>query len=202
MADFNKYYPFLASSEGGLSADPNDKSAAAYPSHYVMTTGKWKGYKVHTNRGVTYRTFIANAKAVGLKPDTPTFINLSYEQAKKFYKVLFWDDVYGDLIKSQAVAEILAEAGVGSVLGLKRMIKDLQLGLKQLSVQVNYTGKIDKQTLTALNSINSTTEQNLIKYLTQARLNFLKSLKVWNTYATTWSRRVASTYDRASSYVA
>lgn len=202
MADFSKYYPFLASSEGGLSADPKDKSAASYPSNYVMATGQYKGYRVHTNRGITYRTFVANAKKVGLKPDTNTFINLSYEQAKKFYKVLFWDDVYGDLIKSQGIAEILAEAGVGSLLGLKRMIKDLQIGLKQLGLSVNYTGKIDKQTLSVLNSINSSQEQSLIKYLTDARINFLKSLKVWNTYATTWSRRVAQTYNRASTYVA
>lgn len=207
MADFSKYYPILANHEGGYSADPKDKSAAAYPSSYVMTTGAYKGYRVHTNRGITFRTFVANAKKVGLQPTTQVFINLTYEQAKLFYKILFWDSHKLDLIRSQGVAELIAEAFVGSTLGGNQMVKDIQKYLKSMDIPVKYTGKLDAQTIAALNSVpanitSSKFEQGLINFMTGARLKFLQSLKVYPTYANTWNRRVVANKERALSYIA
>lgn len=207
MADFNKYYPHLSSSEGGYSADPKDKSAAAYPSKYKMTTGQWKGYPVHTNKGITFRTFTANAKKVGLQPTTEAFINLTYEQAKRFYKLLFWDAIRGDEIKRQGVAEILAEAFIGSLVGGKQMVKDLQSFMRTIKIPVKYTGKIDTQTIQAINYTppvygDSKYEYWLIGAMTDARLRYLRSLPVFASFGNTWTRRVNSTKERAESYVA
>jgi lysozyme family protein len=203
MADFNKYIQFLAKVEGGLSADPRDTNPAKTPSSYVMQTGQFKGYKVHTNRGITFGTYRANASKVGLKPTTDAFINLTYQQAYTFYKKLFWDTKFLDVIISQGIAEQIAEAFVGSLVGGNKFIKDLQLTLKALTYPVKYTGKFDSQTINNLNNAlkKVDTEKFLIREMTRKRLEYLKSLSNFKTYGRGWSTRLASTESRGLLYL-
>jgi len=203
MADFSKYIQFLAKVEGGMSADPRDTNPAKTPSNYVMQTGQFKGYKVHTNRGITFGTYKANASKVGLKPTTEAFINLTYQQAYSFYKKLFWDTRYLDAIISQGVAEQIIEAFVGSLVGGNKFIKDLQITLKTLNYPVKYTGKFDTQTISYLNlALKKTdTEKFIIREMTRKRLEYLKTLSNFKTYGKGWSIRLANTETRGLTYV-
>lgn len=203
MADFSKYIQFLAKVEGGISADPRDKNPAKTPSNYVMQTGTWKGYKVHTNRGITFGTYKANASKVGLKPTTEAFMALTYQQAYTFYKKLFWDTKFLDLIISQGVAELICEAFVGSLVGGNKFIKDLQVTLKELKFPVKYTGKFDTQTINNLNiALKKTdTEKFLIREMSRKRLAYLKSLSNFNVYGKGWATRLANTETRGLTYV-
>lgn len=207
MADFNKYYPILQKTEGAMGADPRDRSAAKFPSKYIMQTGEFKGYPVHTVRGITYQTFVANAKKVGLPPTTEAFINLTYEQAKRFYKLLFWDVDNMDKINRQGVAEILVDAKIGSLANFRFIVKELQKFMKRLGVPVKYTGKLDAQTINAINYIppvygNSKYEYWLIHYLSDKRLEFFKSLSNFNVYGKGWTNRVEAARERGVSYIA
>lgn len=203
MADFSKYIQFLAKVEGGMSADPRDTNPAKNPSSYVMQTGQFKGYKVHTNRGITFNTFRANASKIGLKPTTDAFINLTYQQSYMFYKKLFWDTKVLDNIISQGVAEQICEAFVGGLVGGNKFIKDLQITLKDLRYPVKYTGKFDSQTINNLNNAlkKTDTEKFMIRELTRKRLAYLKSLSNYNVYGNGWSTRLANTETRGLTYV-
>ena len=203
MADFSKYIQFLAKVEGGMSADPRDTNPAKTPSNYVMQTGQFKGYKVHTNRGITFGTYKANASKVGMQPTTDAFINLTYQQAYTFYKKLFWDTKFLDVVLSQGVAEQIIEAFVGSLVGGNKFIKDLQITLKALNYPVKYTGKFDSQTINNLNSAlkKTDTEKFIIREMTRKRLAYMQSLSGWKTYGKGWGTRVAATETRGLTYV-
>jgi len=207
MADFNKFYPILTMTEGPMGADPRDTSAARFPSKYVMQTGPFKGYRVHTVKGITYQTFVANAKKVGLPPTTEAFINLTYEQGKKFYKTLFWDVDNMDKINRQGVAEILVDAKIGSLAKFRFVVKEMQKFMKQIGVPVRYTGKLDAQTIAAINYIppvygNSKYEYWLINRLSDKRLEFFRKLKNFNVYGKGWTARVEAARQRGVAYIA
>lgn len=74
---FDQLVKFLLKQEGGLSNDPID-SASAYPSPTPE--------KYHTNKGVTYKTFVDSAKALNYAPTIENFINMPSEIWLKIYK--------------------------------------------------------------------------------------------------------------------
>lgn len=93
MADFEKAIPTILKWEGGFVDHPADPGGA-------------------TNRGIIFSLFKQYAKSLGLLPDITGLKNLTEAQAKKIYKVHFWDRMSGDLIKSQNVATIIFDAFV------------------------------------------------------------------------------------------
>lgn len=207
MADFNKFYPVLTATEGPMGADPRDKTPARFPSKYIMQTGPFKGYPVHTVKGITYQTFIANAKKVGLPATTDAFINLTYEQGRKFYKTLFWDVDNMDKINRQGVAEILVDSKIGSLAKFRFVVREMQKFMKQIGVPVKYTGKLDAQTIAAINYVppiygNSKYESWLINVLSNKRLEFFKKLSNFNVYGKGWTARVEAARERGFSYIA
>lgn len=58
---------YILKKEGGLSNNPKD-SASKYPS---PTLKKW-----HTNKGITYKTFVDNASKLGYTPSVNNFITM------------------------------------------------------------------------------------------------------------------------------
>jgi lysozyme family protein len=207
MADFNKFYPILTLTEGPMGADPRDVTPARFPSKYIMQTGQFKGYPVHTVKGITYQTFIANAKKVGLPATTEAFIGLTYEQGRKFYKTLFWDVDNMDKINRQGVAEILVDSKIGSIAKFRYVVREMQKFMKQIGVPVKYTGKLDAQTIAAINYVppiygNAKYEQWLINFLSDKRLEFFKKLKNWNVYGKGWTSRVEAARTRGFANIA
>lgn len=67
----DKLVPFIQESEGGLSRDPKD-TASAYPAPWTHkgVTG-W-----HTNKGITYQTFVSNASKLGYAPTADNFFKM------------------------------------------------------------------------------------------------------------------------------
>lgn len=74
---FKKLIPFILKMEGGLSKDPND-SASKYPS---PTPQKW-----HTNKGVTYKTFIDLSKKLNYLPTIENFLEMPKSIWLKIFK--------------------------------------------------------------------------------------------------------------------
>ncbi|GEM_PF-940189 len=136
-----RYMPlvvFFKEKEGGLSRDPKD-SASAYPcpTPYDGKTG-W-----HTNKGITYKVWVAN---FGTNDDAG-FFAMSDKDWGIIFKKRYWDTVKADSIKSTPIAFTLVSWGWGS--GPVTAIKQMQ-GV----VGVAKDGIIGPNTLGAINAQN------------------------------------------------
>lgn len=128
MANFKLYFPTLLQYEGGWVNDPADAGGC-------------------TNLGVT----IPALKSFRGKSVTCTDIkNLTKGEAELIYKKNYWDKIKGDDIKSQSVAEFLADYAVHS--GISKASK-----VVQELVGVNADGVIGPKTVDAINKQDSKT---------------------------------------------
>lgn len=118
MANWRTVIPYTKKWEGGLSRDTADlASKNPAPCTYNGKTG-W-----HTNKGVTWTVFSANAGKLGYKADCATFFAMPDKVWGDIMKILFWDKVHGDDIISQAIAMYMFEYawGYGEYGALKHM---------------------------------------------------------------------------------
>lgn len=189
----------VAKFEGGLSADPRD-NASSFSSNYLMPSGQYKGLPVHTNKGVTYRTWVTYAQRKGFTPTGQNFINMNRAQWFDIAKTLYWDASWCDRIDSQGVAEILFEARWGG--GFATMIRDLQRYLNLYGAKLVVDGAIGKNTADAINNYTKTksNEEKLIKHLTEKRLEYLQGLSDWGVYGKGWTNRVKKMLERGLSF--
>lgn len=121
MADYKKLIPFIRQWEGGLS-----KAKTDFASKYPVPDGS--GY--HTNKGVTWKTFEGLSEKLEYD-DTP---ELFYEMPdwlwERIWKGGFWDSIGGDQIKSQGIADYLADYSWAS--GPVRPGESIRLALEDL----------------------------------------------------------------------
>lgn len=112
MADHSKQVNFIKKWEGGLSNDPRDAGPASNPApcSYNGQTG-W-----HTNKGIIYSTFVANAK-LGYVASCENFFAMPDYIWLKIYKASFWDKFLLDSYRSQAIADVVVSLAWGSGLG-------------------------------------------------------------------------------------
>jgi lysozyme family protein len=187
----------VAKFEGGLSADPRD-NAESFSSNYLMKSGKFKGLPVHTNKGVTYQTWVTYARKKGFTPTGDNFVAMTKAQWFDIAKTLYWDYSWCDRIDSQGVAEILFEARWGG--GFATMMGDLQryLNLKGAKPTLVVDRAIGKNSVAAINEFtkNVNNEKDLIRYLTDKRLEYLKTLGDWSWAGNGWTNRVKRMLDR------
>jgi len=207
MAVFNEdILSHVAKFEGGLSADPRD-TASRNPSKYIMPSGTFKGLPVHTNKGVTFSTWQNYMGVLGKPISSQQFINMTKSEWVDIAKRLYWDKVKAEQIKSQGVAEILFEAIWGG--GSANLVRAMQHFLNSQRVtdasgrSLSVDGAMGKNTLFALNKYtdNKANEEKLIEYLTDKRLEYLRSLSSWPTFGTGWTNRVIAMKDRALAMV-
>lgn len=95
MADFNKFFPTLLRFEGGYVNDPVDPGGA-------------------TNKGVTFAVFKEHANMLKITPTLDALKRLTDEQAAKIYKSLYWDNIRGDEIPFQPLANIIFDFHVNA----------------------------------------------------------------------------------------
>lgn len=119
----SKLVPFILESEGGLSRDPFDKEAARpAPWEHEGQTG-W-----HTNKGVTYTTFVTNASRLGYAATSDNFFKMPDDIFLKIlkggYMASYPLDKINHLPRIQAV--IITWAWGSGVSGSERYLADFQ----------------------------------------------------------------------------
>jgi len=122
MASFDAIVSFTLDKEAGLSRDPDD-NAADYPSPYTFNGHKdW-----HTNKGITYKTFEAAAKNLGIDNNYTNFIVMPRAVWIKIAKKEFWDKLHLSDLKNQSIANLMFSWLWGSGYSWRdRMIKFLK----------------------------------------------------------------------------
>ncbi len=96
MANLKTLTPFIFSWEGKFVDHPNDRGGA-------------------TNKGITYNTLKEWRASKGLpEPTIEDLKNLSTAEAEEIYRVMYWNDIKGDEIENQAIANLLCDWRVTS----------------------------------------------------------------------------------------
>lgn len=186
MADYKNIVSHTLYSEGGKSKDPDD-NAAKNP----VPDGT--GY--HTNKGVTWAAFVGLAPKIGYTPTAALFYAMPTTIWLKIFKVGYWDKVSGDTIKSQAVANMLAQRAWGS--GATKANTMVQELLNQFGYKVPIDGKTGAGTVAAINQATNgkIKERNFYDAFYKKNMAWLQSLSDWPKYKNGWTKRMNSLYD-------
>lgn len=165
MAQIDIVIPFTKSWEGGLSRATSD-TASSYSSPWVYKglTG-W-----HTNRGITYKTFANNASRLGYQATATNFFNMPDDIWLKIAKVLYWDGLLLDQMKSPAIAAALFNWTWGS--GDSGAGKSLEKYLFTKGI----VAKTDQQQVDAINKLSFLNEEKIFLELIDWREKFFRSL--------------------------
>lgn len=149
MAQFEQFFPMLMKFEGGYVNDPDDHGGAT---KWGVTLAEWirNGYDKNGDG-------VINANDIKL---------LTQADAAKIAKPLYWDQVKGDQINSQSIAEFLCDFAYNS--GTGTAIKKLQ---QVLGVAVD--GVIGNQTLSVL---NAGSQKNIFEVYKQSRIDFVNAI--------------------------
>lgn len=170
MANFNLFIPILQKIEGGyqnLAGDDGNKNSL--------------GQRVGTNFGISARFY---EDIIGRPPTVADMKAITKLRAQQLYKKYFWDDVQGDSLKSQSIANIITDHAVNS--GESPIGKIVQNILKyDFGKQINVDGDIGSKTAVLINSVN---QQVLFDKIKTARANYYKSLG--GSFLTSWLNRL------------
>jgi lysozyme family protein len=104
MADSSKIISFIKAAEGGLSRATTDR-ASSNPAPWLFN-GK-KGW--HTNRGITFTTFVSLAPKLGYEITPANFFNMPDSLWLKIFTFGYWTPMQLNNIQSQAIANCLAD---------------------------------------------------------------------------------------------
>ena len=117
MANFDKASVILKPIEGGYSTDKND-------SGNYLTKADFNARRnfIGTNHGIAAPTL---ASWYGRNITAEDMKALSYATALKIYKKEYWDEIGGDTLKNQSVANLIFDGAVNQgVGGIKDAIHD------------------------------------------------------------------------------
>jgi lysozyme family protein len=175
MANYQNIIPFILKWEGGLSKNKDD-FYAKYP---VDASG------YHTNKGIAWKVF-SSVYGSGTEAKKRWYAMTAQDWAT-FFKKNYWDKIQGDLIKSQRIADVLANWAWGS--GTSIPSKAIQR-----IVGVTADGAIGPKTVKAINEGN---EKEIFAKLQKANLDFFANLVKKPEYAmfkTGWFNRLNDLY--------
>jgi lysozyme family protein len=174
---WNKYTQHILNWEGGLSKDPRDSAASC------VSAGQY-----HTNKGVTYCTFKANAAKLNIQPVTyDKFINLTDEEIGRFIYSYYKSVSGGQLPDSIALA--MTEAAWGS--GVNRAYTHLKDALRNLGWEV-------KSNAQAIAFANKANQKDLYDAYNKQRANYLintlGSNAKYKPFVKGWTNRLKDFY--------
>lgn len=172
QANFARALPLVLKYEGGYADHPSDPGGA-------------------TNMGITRKTLAAwrGVSPWWRLPKTEVAA-LPRAEAAEIYRANYWTPVRGDALPS-GLDLVTFDAGVNS--GPKRGIQ-----WTQHAVGVDPDGIFGSKTLTAVQNADV---RKAIKAACAARLGFVKSLAIWNTFGKGWAKRIANVEATALSWV-
>lgn len=165
MADSSHIRKFIQSWEGGLSKATTDK-ASSNPAPWALNGVT--GY--HTNKGVTYTTFVSLAPKLGYQISAENFFTMPDKIWNGIFKIGYWD-VWGlDKMKSQAIADLIADFAWAS--GAGGTLRSIKKYLIFKGVQVDSMA----EAVTELNRLSAFEEEKIFLELIDWRKNFFISL--------------------------
>jgi type VI secretion system secreted protein VgrG len=198
MANYSLLLSHISKWEGGLSSDPRD-TCSKVPSNVLNPKTK---QPYHTNKGICYSTWKANAPKLNFDPSGKGFVNMTTAQWQSIIKKIFWDGKNLDLVDSQPIAELIFETYWGSGNGgATPLIKFMQ---KQINGVVD--GKMSPTNILALNrhTANKNQASALYKKMFDYRLAWLQRLGSNPKYAWAlkgWTNRMNALLDRSKNFV-
>lgn len=179
MANYQNLISDIIFFEGGLSKDKND-TASKNP--VPDGTGN------HTNKGVTWATFVSLGKQLGYNPTIKLFYEMPKNIWLEVYKRGFWDYIKAGSLNSQAIANLYVQMAWGS--GRDTAINQM-FNLLNKYKSGFVTSKTKDNIIKALNSISQSSEEmKLFLFLWEQRMLFLQSLKNWSVYKNGWTKRM------------
>lgn len=158
MANFNLFLPKIQTIEGGyqnLSNDYGNKNSL--------------GQFVGTNHGISARFYEG---IIGRPPTIADMKAITKVKAAYLFKKYFWDDVHGDNLKNQSVADIIADHAINSgespigTIVQRILVNDFR---KNITID----GDIGPKTAIAINSVN---QQQLFDKIKKARASYYYAL--------------------------
>lgn len=177
MADASKVIPFILKWEGGLSKDKADKASA-------NPVPDGSGY--HTNKGITWKTWSSmyGSGSNSIKD----FYAMPQDKWLKIYVKYFWNNFRGNDIKSQRIADILANWtwGAGTYYPVVRLQKILK---------ITPDGVVGNDTINAINNANETDLYNKLKASNIDYFNQLVKKPDYAVYKVGWFNRLNDFYN-------
>jgi len=176
MADYKYIIPFILKWEGGLSSNESDTASA-----YQVPDGSGN----HTNKGVTWRVweFVFGNSAESVK----RFYTMNASDWERVFKPLYWDRIGGDKIKSQRIADVLANWAwaSGTILPAKAI---------QKIVGTTPDGVIGPQTIQAINNSNELDTFTKLKAENISFFNNLASKPQYSKFKNGWANRLTDLF--------
>ena len=168
MANHKDIVPFIKKWEGGYVNDPLDKGG-------------------ETMQGITYDVWCS----VFGPNEHSRFMTMSVEDWGHIYKKLFWDNIKGDMILSQRIANTLADWAWGS--GPFYPKKITQTICNNLGAKLKADGIFGNGTLSTLNTIDEDKLYNaIVAYRYQFLLNIVKKDPTQARFIKGWNNRMDS----------
>lgn len=124
-ASFESNMAFISGKEGGLSRAKTDL-ASSHPAPCTITDPRTgvTASDWHTNRGVTYPTFLQMAPLIGYQATCENFAKMPNDIWAPIYRRGYWDTMLASSINSQVVADFVAwvawNSGVSGSQGMLR----------------------------------------------------------------------------------
>ena len=170
MANFEPIYEKTLKFEGGYQAMPSD--SANYNSlgqlvgtKYGISAVAWESY------------FHRPASVQDIQQVTP-------ELAKKIFKAKYWDQIQGDSIHSQAIADIIFALYIGNPAKSNQITKKaLALNGTEISVSNPYSDQVVK-------AINRTNSQKLFETIKSLQLEYTQNMRA--EISKGWTRKISS----------
>lgn len=184
MSDANLYLDFTDAREGGLSKAKTD-SASAYP--VPDKSG------VHTNCGITYKTFVELSSKLGYEKSIKNFYDMKDNGIWNKIYYNYWVESGANLIDSQAIANLVFQSLWGG--GHSQLIQSLQ---KYFNGQLKVDGQIGPKTAEIVNRMTTEShiyEKMLMEYIHGERVRYLKSLKSFKDNGKGWMSRMDKLYE-------
>lgn len=158
MAEFKKAYAKVKKFEGGYANNPNDRGGETYAGIARVHFPKWKGWEIIDK----YKQSEHSSKELNKVLQGNGQLDVMVEH---FYRVNFWNEIKGDEIINQLIADNIMDFAVNS--GVGRAVK-----YAQRIVGVTEDGEIGPKTIKAIN-------QNVDGFVTKykaSRLSFLTKI--------------------------
>jgi len=207
MADFKKIISHVLKWEGGHSANPRDK-ALNYGHSGVLGKGydnRFPNNYIHTNKGIIWATWIDYANKINMPVSERVnrFLKMTKSDWENLAYTQFWKHYYLNDVKSNAIAQILFEGYWGG--GGANLVRNLQYKLNELKflgkngLALSVDGAMGINTVYALNNATKDfeIEKQLIKYLVDKRVEYLKSTSSFGWAGKGWTNRVAEMFNNA-----